>query len=186
MARNASGADPEGRRLTKDQAALLNRLAAMDPHVIERGLNLIEATNPDPLSERVRKYVVKTSGGLAEVHRRTGIPKTTLGGWIKGEKDITTSNFDRICEAYGIEPVRMTGEPSEDVPTAAQLGGELSDSDRIRLETELAQAKERLEQASRKSVEIGSLLRSAEAANSSLGIHPTYGSVEPHRRKGGR
>jgi hypothetical protein len=74
-----------------------------------------------PLTERVRHYVMETSGSLAEVSRVTGIPKTTLGGWLSGKKDLTTGVFDKVCEAYGIFPVRVAGKPSAMVVTAATL-----------------------------------------------------------------
>lgn len=142
MARNDGGADPEGRRVTNYQSALLDRLAGLDPHEVEKGLNMSEAMSPDPLSERVRKYVVEVSGGLAEVHRRTGLPKMTLSGWLRGEKHITTGNFDRICEAYGIEVFRWLGEPSENVPSAVQLG-ELGETERAKIEVLLAEHKQK-------------------------------------------
>lgn len=199
MARNDSGEDPEGRRVTNYQAALLERLAGLDPHEVERGLNMSEAMDPDPLSERVRKYVLETSGGLAEVHRRTGLPKMTLSGWLRGEKHITTGNFDAICKAYGIEPVRLLdADPSDHVPAASQLS-ELSDSDRIRLEAEAAKARAQAKQAeSRTRVIVAEGLKiaaanvthavddSQEALSSAItkGLTDVKGSFITHGRKG--
>ena len=74
-----------------------------------------------PLTERVRLYVIEKSGSLAEVSRVTGIPKTTLGGWLSGKKDLTTGVFDKVCEAYGILPVRLFGKPSDNVVTVINL-----------------------------------------------------------------
>ncbi len=54
------------------------------------------------LSEHVRNFVLEKSGTLAEISRVTGVPKTTLGGWLNGKKDLTTGVFDKVCEAYGI------------------------------------------------------------------------------------
>ena len=58
------------------------------------------------LSERVRLYVLEQSGNATEVFKVTGVAKTTLGAWLKGEKALTTPVFDRICQAYGIVPTR--------------------------------------------------------------------------------
>ena len=58
------------------------------------------------LSERVRLYVLEQSGGVVGAHKATGVPKTTLGPWLKGEKGLTSPVFDRICEAYRINATR--------------------------------------------------------------------------------
>jgi len=58
------------------------------------------------LSERVRLYVLEQSGNATEIFKVTGVAKTTLGPWIRGEKALTTPVFDRICQAYGIVPTR--------------------------------------------------------------------------------
>ena len=58
------------------------------------------------LSERVRLYVLERSGNATEIFKVTGVAKTTLGAWLKGEKALTTPVFDRICQAYGIVPTR--------------------------------------------------------------------------------
>lgn len=59
------------------------------------------------LSERVRLYVLERSGNATEIFKVTGVAKTTLGAWLKGEKALTTPVFDRICQAYGIVPTRL-------------------------------------------------------------------------------
>jgi hypothetical protein len=58
------------------------------------------------LSERVRLYVLERSGNATEIFKVTGVAKTTIGPWIRGEKALTTPVFDRICQAYGIVPTR--------------------------------------------------------------------------------
>lgn len=58
------------------------------------------------LSERVRLYVLEQSGNATEIFKVSGVAKTTLGAWLKGEKALTTPVFDRICQAYGIVPTR--------------------------------------------------------------------------------
>lgn len=127
----------------------------------------------DPLSERVRRYVLETGGGLAKVTKDTGLPKTTLGPWLKGDKKhISTSTFDRICEVYGIEPIRMSGEPSDDVPTANQLGG-LEDSERVRLETELAEARRTIQEQQRASLHVSELMDAANAVNATVAFRNT-------------
>ena len=180
MARNDGGADPEGRRITNYQSALLDRLAGLDPYELAEGMNMSEAMSPDPLSERVRKYVVEVSGGLAGVHRRTGLPKMTLSGWLRGEKHITTGNFDLICKAYGIEPVRLLDtDPSEHVPAASQLS-ELKESDRIRLEAEAAEARAQAKQAEarvRITLAEGLKVAAANVTHASDDTEPTISSA---------
>lgn len=78
---------------------------------------VLSITNYVPLSERVRRYVLEKSGGLAEIARKTGLPKTTLNPWLLGQKGITTGVLDKICEAYEIVPFRIDGTNSEHVPT---------------------------------------------------------------------
>jgi transcriptional regulator with XRE-family HTH domain len=166
VASHNRGQNPQG-RLTNWQRAQLDRLAGLNPESITKGLNMA-----DPLSERVRRYVLETGGGLADVARATGLPKSTLNPWLKGERHITTSTFDRICEVYGVEPIRMSGDPSDDVLTAKQLGG-LEESERVRLETELAEARQTIQKHQRVSFHVSEFIEAAKAANATVALENT-------------
>ncbi len=74
-------------------------------------------TDYPSFTERVRRYVLEVSGSLAEVSRMTGIPKTTLGGWLSGKKDLTTGVFDKVCEAYCIYPITHMDTKSLIIPS---------------------------------------------------------------------
>lgn len=121
--------------------------SALSESVMEQELS----NGHDSLSERVRRYVLATSKTLAEVHRVTGIGKSTLNPWLKGERTITTGIFDRICEAYKISPVRLYGgqESNSDVPTLQELST-FNEGEKSKLTTELHQATERALNAEQK------------------------------------
>ena len=88
--------------------------------IVGRPVKRIEGRS---LSERVRLYVLEQSGGVVGAHKATGVPKTTLGPWLKGEKGITSPVVDRICEAYRIIATRSDvglGD-SEHVPYARNV-----------------------------------------------------------------
>ena len=87
------------------------------------------------LTERVKRYVLEKSKTLAEIHKVTGIPRTTLGGWLKGEKSITTTVFDRICQAYEISPVRLLDvEDSEHVRNLMGLIPDINTAEKAMIE----------------------------------------------------
>lgn len=101
------------------------------------------------LTERVRRYILEKSKTLAEIHKVTGVPKTTLGAWLKGEKSITTTVFDKICQAYEISPIRLSGQnASKDVPTVQELAT-FNEGEKVRLLLELHQATQRALNAER-------------------------------------
>lgn len=166
MASHNRGQNPQG-RVTNWQRAKLYGLAGLNPESITKGLNMA-----DTLSERVRRYVLETGGGLADVARATGLQKSTLNPWLKGERQINTSTFDKICKVYGIEPLRMSGDPSDDVPTAKQLG-ELEESERVRLETELAEARQTIQKHQRVSFHVSEFIEAAKAANATVAFENT-------------
>lgn len=102
------------------------------------------------LTERVRRYILEKSKTLAEIHKVTGVPKTTLGAWLKGEKSITTTVFDKICQAYEISPVRLNGQDSsKDVPTVQELAT-FNEGEKVKLLLELQQAMQRASNAEQK------------------------------------
>ena len=82
-------------------------------------------TECDTVSKRVQRYVLEKSKTLAEIHKKTGVPRTTLRAWLKGEKSITTTVFDKICQAYKISPVRLLD--AEDSEHVRNLKGVLPD-----------------------------------------------------------
>jgi transcriptional regulator with XRE-family HTH domain len=87
------------------------------------------------LTERVKRYVVEKSKTLAEIHKVTGVPRTTLGGWLKGEKSITTTVFDKICQAYEISPVRLYDvEDSEHVRNLMGLIPDINTAEKAMIE----------------------------------------------------
>jgi transcriptional regulator with XRE-family HTH domain len=87
------------------------------------------------LTERVKRYVLEKSKTLAEIHKVTGIPRTTLGGWLKGEKSITTTVFDKICQAYEISPVRLLDvEDSEHVRNLMGLIPDINTAEKAMIE----------------------------------------------------
>lgn len=98
---------------------------------------------PAPLSERVRAYILEESGSLAEIARKTGIPKTTLNPWLLGKKSVTTNVLDRICEVYLISPIRLFDKsPSDDIPSLQELS-EFKEGEKPAMVAAIYEAKER-------------------------------------------
>jgi transcriptional regulator with XRE-family HTH domain len=106
-------------------------------------------TNKPGLSELIRKFLLELNVPLTWISTKTGVPKTTLSGWLNGKKDITSSVLDRICTGFGIVAVRALGPESEFVP--------LLDSSKP-FETELKSRMEELDKTIKEySQEIGQL-----------------------------
>lgn len=105
---------------------------------------------PEPylsLSERIRLYVLEKSGGLAEIARVTGIPKTTLNPWLLGQKGITTSVLDRVCQAYQIVPFIIDGGPSEHVSSISSAVKDYDSLSRQAMQSRLSLLESRLQES---------------------------------------
>lgn len=125
---------------TKEQKNQVEPTAPIEPMpvmTIEPGVALDYAfTKTATLSERVRRYVLEKSGSLTEIARITSLPKTTLNPWLLGQKGITTTVLDKICEAYAIYPVRLFGENSDNVPSACDFSPMLQEVSRASIVSE--------------------------------------------------
>jgi transcriptional regulator with XRE-family HTH domain len=135
------------------------------------------------LTERVKRYVLEKSKTLAEIHKVTGVPRTTLGGWLKGEKSLTTTVFDRICQAYEISPVRLYDMPESgmSVPTLKELST-FSEGEKPTLMAALHKAINRAENTEQemRSKMADELRRFAESTSFETYIHDELEKARPH------